>query len=142
MEQKIVDVFVMEQVMEEQFYDYGQAVLADVIEDIEARGYSFGIVADLLDLAKKQKAKSLIGRIKDKNGKRKYVSSQGTLDFGEGYVYLPAVDVKSKKEKKARSLEWIYKHIMGALNGSPLIPQEIANSIAQYIKDEFAKLSA
>ena len=129
--------------MEIQIQSEGHTTPEYIIEATETRGFSFGTLGDLVDVAKKQKVKGLIGRIKDKNGKRKYISSsQGVLGFDSMFVYYPAAEVKTIKDKRDKNLDWIYKHIIGALNKSPLIPQEVTNNIAQFIKNEFTKLSA
>ena len=119
---------------------------SEVINQLEVWGYAFGDDDELYTYARSQMIRSFMGRIRDINNKRMYVSS-GQISLFDGHterMYMPAETLEDDKGLITKSSEWLRRHIIGVVERIPpqILPQEAINEIVTAIKDIFAKYAA
>lgn len=143
MEIKMIGQAAVTDTLERLLQTYGKVNISELIEELEAQGLSFGETKDLLDAAKKQKVRYYISRARDKFGKRRFVSTQGVLDFGPEYVFCLAKEADSEVEEGSRkSLLRVKKHLVGVIRATPFLPQWAVDEIVLTINHVFDKLAA
>lgn len=129
--------------LEQLLWNQGTANIVELVNELDEQGLSFGEEQDLLMAAKKQKVRYYISKARDKAGKRRFVSTQGILDFGAEYVFCKAKEADTEvKEGSKKSLVMVQKHLVGVIRATPFLPQWAVDEIVSAIEKVFAKLAA
>lgn len=112
----------------------------EVRDELYRRGYSFGDNENLVDYAEVDMTNKLIGQLTDRKGKRLYVSTQLSLDFGVDYAYRKTEDVKSVSKQEEYSTSWLQKQLISTIRRSPLLPDWAIEKIVSIIKEVFTEI--
>lgn len=137
---KKVDTAVIEDIVTSCVATRGGFAPSEVVKYVEQLGYSYGERKELEHFAKVQMTRQYIGRLKDKSGKRKYVSTrQVSLDFDEK-MYCKAETVIQGEDQARYSLDWLRKHMVGLIKRCPLIPDWGVAKIINVINDVFVEM--
>ena len=125
----------------EEIYAIRQKFTAREVRDrLVVKGYGFGTTSELLDYAEIELTRRLIGQCTDRRGKKKWVSTQETLDFGDEYVFRKAEDIKRETAQDEYSTKWLQKQLVSLVKRTPLLPEWAIAQIIMSINDVFAKL--
>lgn len=112
----------------------------EVRDELARRGYIFGENEVLIDYAEIDMTNKLIGQLTDSRGKRLYVSTQLTLDFGVDYVYRKAEDIKNVLKQEEYSTSWLQKQMISLVRRTPLLPDWAIEKIVNVIKEVFTDI--
>ena len=137
-----VDKLAVEQALNYITEDTGRFTVSELRIYLKGQGFSFGSPAELAEFAEKAKVRYHIGRLIDKNGKRKFVSTkeQLTLSFGSEHIYCKAELIRKESDEERQNLDWLRKHLIALIKRAPLLPQWAIAEIVSAIESVFKRM--
>lgn len=137
---KKVDTAIIEDITSTCVHAKGGFAPTEIVRYVEQLGYTYGDQKELAHYAKVQITRQYIGKLKDKSGKRKYISTrQMSLDFDEK-LYCKAETVIQGADTTKYSLDWLRKHMVGLIRRCPLIPDWGVAKIINVINEVFIEM--
>lgn len=142
MEESRVDKSAVEVALNYIVQEAGKFTVLELRDFLKQQGLSFGTVEELVDFAERQKVRYFVGRLLDKEGKRKFIATreQVSFDFGNEYIYCKAELIRKESEQEKQSLDWLKKHMIALVRRTPLLPQWAIMEIVKVIERVFERM--